>query len=397
MRDTTKWLVAAVAAVGAVVVAGLQLKNVPHGTLATTVALLGVVAALGAIAYILYRAAVILVAGYTTFGGIVDLDADRGYLHQQEKAEEWDNRLRPYRAMKRRPETPPNKRRDKARQAIRRSYATVVIQIMKVARRLTLRHAKDEDIRIDELIHYLNRDTFFFTQGLAANITQLYAALEETDKEILSLRGEKIGEEEEEEEVGGKEEEGGDADVGELQEVTPPNPTISGPAPDQGPRTEGLVQADDSDDGQALLRKADWRRERLESAMGVIIAFANQKLLEQRFQKLIHAIVIGGGVVALGAGAFAVAPKWEEPQPLSITQPTQVTVRVVGNGLGSLCPPDTLLKGVAVGGTWDKPIVVTEKAGTCPAQQVTLDHGQAIAEPVLVPSPSASATPSSSK
>ena len=64
MRDTTKWLVAAAAAVGAVVVAGLQLKNVPHGTLATTVALLGVVIALGAIAYLLYRAAVILAAGY---------------------------------------------------------------------------------------------------------------------------------------------------------------------------------------------------------------------------------------------------------------------------------------------------------------------------------------------
>ena len=120
--------------------------------------------------------------------------------------------------------------------------------------------------------------------------------------------------------------------------------------------------------------------------MDVIIMFANQKLLEERFRRLIHAIVIGGALVAFGVGAFAVAPKWAEPQALSITRPTQVTVRVVGNGLGGLCPPDTLLKGVAVGGTWEKPIVVTEQAGTCPAQRVTLDHGQAIAEPVIAPS-----------
>ena len=104
----------------------------------------------------------------------MDLDADRGYIHQQEKAEEWDKSLGPYRAMKRRPETPPRKRRDKAWQAIRRLYAAVVIQILHLARRLTLRHAKDEDIRIDQLIDYLSRDTFFFTQGLAADITQLY-------------------------------------------------------------------------------------------------------------------------------------------------------------------------------------------------------------------------------
>lgn len=218
MRDTTKWLVAAAAAVGAVVVAGLQLKNLPRGSLATLVALLGVAAALVAVAFILYRAAGVLAAGYTTFGSIVDLDADREYLRQQEKAEEWDNRLSRYRAMKRRPETPQGAPRqgpfEKAWQAIRRLYATAVILVMKAARRLTLRYAKDEDIRIDELIRYLNRDTFFFTQGLAVNITQLYQALVETDKEILSLRGERIGEEEEEEEEDANVEEG-------VEEVTP--------------------------------------------------------------------------------------------------------------------------------------------------------------------------------
>lgn len=131
--------------------------------------------------------------------------------------------------------------------------------------------------------------------------------------------------------------------------------------------------------------------------MSVIIAFANQRLLEHRFRRLTFAILFGGAIVALGAGAFAVAPNIGKPQPLLITQPTRVTIRVVGNGLGKLCPPDTLLQGVAVGGTWEKPIVVTEKAGTCPAQRVTLDRGQAIAVPVLGPSPSTTVPPPPSK
>jgi hypothetical protein len=365
IRDTTKWLVAAAAAVGAIVVAGLQLRDLPHGTLATSVALLGVIAALGAIAYILYRAAVVLAMGYTTFGAIVDLDSDRGYIRQQNKATAWGKRIRHYEDMQEAPEDPPSTGPGKALSAIRRAYAGTAVLVMRAARELTLRQAKSEDIRIGKLISYLNRDASFFSQGRAANINQLYRAVTETDKEILSLRGEKIG--------GMKI----PMIAKEAESLKPISISASeessqalGPSPTEGP-------------GQALLEKADWRREGLESAMTIIIAFANQNLLEQRFRKLVAAIIVGGLVVAVGAGAFAVAPKLAESQPLSITQPTRVTITIVSFGLGRLCPPGTLLQGVAVGGTWGAPIVVTEKAGTCPAQHVTLDHGQAIAVPEL--------------
>lgn len=200
-----------------------------------------------------------------------------------------------------------------------------------------------------------------------------YRAVTETDKEILSLRGEKIG--------GvkvpkiAKEAESPKPIPVSLPEAGSP---VAGPVPQLG---HGLVPVEEP--VQARLEKADWRREGLESAMTIIIAFANQNLLEQRFRKLVTAIIVGGLVVAVGAGAFAVAPKFSKSQPLSITQPTRVTITIESFGLGSLCPPGTLLQGVAVGGTWDAPVVVTEKSGACPAQRVTLDHGQAIALPVL--------------
>ena len=127
--------------------------------------------------------------------------------------------------------------------------------------------------------------------------------------------------------------------------------------------------------------------------MGVLIYFANQRLLEKRFRKLLTAILYGGIMVAVGAGSFAVAPQLGKPQPLSITQPTQVTVTVASIGMDGLCPRGTVLHGVAIGGTWQDPIVVTEATGRCPAQQLTVDHGQAVVVPVLGSSPSASATP----
>lgn len=364
MRDATKWLVAAAAAVGAVVVAGLQLKDLPHGAGAITLAFLGVAAALAAVALVLYRAADVLGAGYTTFGYIVDLSGEKSYIKQEIDREKWEKRLFRYQAMKRIFGKITVKRYSPWRRAVVRWYATVAIQAMKVTRGFAIRHAKDEDLRVGELITYLNQDTFYFTQGLAVDINQVYYALKETDKEILALRGQVVG---------------GDEGKASL------------PVPAKEVATRELAHGDDS---ESMLEKAEWRRVRLEDATRVLIAFANQRLLEKRFRKLIYAVIFGGAVVFLGAGAFAAAPNFGTPQPISITQPTRVTIMVIGNGLGQLCPPGTLLQGVAVGGTWEEPIVVTERAGQCPAQQVTLDHKQAVAVPVLGSSPSADATPS---
>jgi hypothetical protein len=367
IRDTTKWLIAAAAAVAAVLVAGLQLKDVPHGTKATAMALLGVAAALVAVAFILAHAAGVLRAGYTTFGGILELDAKKSYTDGQDKAEWLTERIKEVRRPRGTPPAeapaidPPGMLWRLFLPAWRlylpvlRLCSPVVIPVLSRARKRALRRARDEGVRIRDLINHLNQDSFYFTQGLAKDTQDLNQALRETDEDILRLRG----------------------------------GLISGPPPAGGPVHPGESRAS----AQAQLAEAEWRQERLESAMNVLIAFANQMLLEQRFRKLLSTIFYGGAVIVIGVGAFVVAPKLGTPQALSVTQPIQVTIRVI-KGLGPSCKPGTLLQGVAVGGTWDKPVVVTEEKDGCPAKEMTLDDGQAVAVPVLGPSPSASATPS---
>ena len=88
------------------------------------------------------------------------------------KSKIWDKRLDPHDETRFPPETPPRKRSERVRQDVKRWYHIVAWQIIYAARAVVLRRAKDEDLRIDDLISYLNRDTFFFTQGLAANINQ---------------------------------------------------------------------------------------------------------------------------------------------------------------------------------------------------------------------------------
>lgn len=364
MRDATKWLVAAAAAVGAVLVAGLQLKDVPHGFWATLVALLGIAAALLAVGLILHRAAGVLVAGYTTFGQILKLRADEGLRDQREKVNNWGNRLN---KMKAKPETPPKGFLRRTLRAIQRAFASAASLVWnaEATKDFLIRPARNEGLRIEALIRYLNTDTFYFTQGLAEDIPGLDVVLRDADIKILDLRGELI--------AGGSTIKTPGVDRLKLQEL----------APSKGP----------SPDNQVALVEAEWRQGRLEAAMAVLVAFANQKLLEQRFRKLLSAILYGGIVIAFGVGAFVVAPKLDKPQGLSITQPTQVSMKVV-KGLGKSCTPGTLLQGIAVGGTWDEPVVVTEEKDGCPAQEVTLNKGQAVAVPVLGSAPSASTAPS---
>jgi hypothetical protein len=411
MRETTKWLIAATAAVAAALVAGLQLKDLPHGFWATTVALLGVATALVAVVFILRRATGVLSAGYTTFGSILDLNDEKSYKAGQEKALKLGKRIGDLEERKKRheakrlakkaaktgkpqegpatkasnelsktapqgpsndasPEASPETLQKLTKEAwytrlsdwlwrrlflpVLWPFSRIVKPVMKWAQERALLDARDEGVRIRDLINYLNSDSFYFTQGLAGTIYELNDKLRKADRNVIRFR----------------------------EELASGRPPSGDPA----------HASDRHASAQAQLTEAEWRQNRLESAMNVLIIFANQMLLEQRFRKLISAISFGGAVVTLGVGAFVVAPKLGNPQPLLITQPTQVTIRVL-KGLGQSCTPGTLLQGVAVGGTWDEPIVVTQGKDGCPAQEMTLNKGQAVAVPVVEPSPSASATP----
>jgi hypothetical protein len=371
MRDTTKWLVAAAAAVGAVLVAGLQLKDLPHGFWASTVALAGIGAALVAVVFILYRAAKVLVLGYTTFGQILDLRTDDRLKAQKIRTAKWGDTLKKLMAA---PEPLPKQFFRRILKAIQirriwkgilRRFATVALPVWdaNVTRQLLLHPARNEGFRIQKLLDYLNADTFYFTQGLVEDIQGLDVVLRDADEKILGLRGEEVA-----------------------------DGSITSPAGrlklEKRPPSKGPSSAD-----RALLEEAEWRQGQLEGAMRVLVAFANQRLVEYRFRKLVHAIIGGGIVIALGVGAFVTAPKLAKPTTLSITQPTQVSVSVA-NGFGKSCKQGTLLQGVAVGGTWDEPVVVTEAKGGCAAQKVVVNNGQAVVLPVVGSRPSAIATAS---
>src|SRR5438876_5992800 len=73
IRATTRWLVAAAAAVGAVAVAGLQLSKLPNGGLATLMALGGFALSLLGVAMVIFFAASVLSIGYTNLSQLSEL------------------------------------------------------------------------------------------------------------------------------------------------------------------------------------------------------------------------------------------------------------------------------------------------------------------------------------
>jgi hypothetical protein len=165
MRDTTKWLVAATAAVGAVIVAGLQLSNLPSGLLGAAPALLGVAAALLGVAIILRRAAGVLASGYTTLGELADLGSD-DYQDELRRAAEWDDRIEPWRKKRQEWKEKPESWKGNILLAV---YA-VRLALLFGSRKLTERPAKNEGLPVEKMLSYLNRDVFFFTSGLATDI-----------------------------------------------------------------------------------------------------------------------------------------------------------------------------------------------------------------------------------
>jgi hypothetical protein len=383
MRDTTKWLVAAAAAVGAVVVAGLQLSKIPTGDAATVLSIGGFAVALAGVSLILFSAAGVLSAGYTTLGELSDLKDSNDLRLQREqqlywgaKIKPWDKRVERYKKIPPKPDT--RRKRRSPGVVLKSISARAVVGVLEFIKRRRVRHAESEGIRIDEMLHYLNTDVFYFSNGIAENMAELWERLEETDREILVLKGEQAPD------------------------------GNQGPAPDVGPdprpgcvgmlfrrlrwRVAPRPKPADS------LENSEWRQARLEIAAGQLIAFANQKLMEHQFSRLKTAVRIGGLAVGAGVASFVLAPKLSTEIPLPVTQPTPVSVQVTSDKFGPDCPRGTLLQGVAVGGTWEKPIVVTEAQGTCGARQVTLNSGQAIAVPQVSrsPSPSPSPTPTPS-
>jgi hypothetical protein len=155
MRDTTKWLVAAAATVGAVVVAGLQLSKIPAGDLATVLSLGGFAFALAGVAWILFSAAGVLSAGYTTIGELADLKSIGPYEQELRREAYWNDQIGHSIERARDFEKEPGRRRGPLEVLKRVGWlaAGIIFVLMKWVR---VHYAKDEGIRIDEMLKNLD-------------------------------------------------------------------------------------------------------------------------------------------------------------------------------------------------------------------------------------------------
>jgi hypothetical protein len=213
--------------------------------------------------------------------------------------------------------------------------------ILRAIRPLWIRYDDREGVRIADLIRYLDRDAIVLSNGLAADIPELYSRIEGTDQEILQLLDERPSQ----------------------AWVAKPTVTL------------------DFATAKTGLEKASWRLDKLETAAGTIIAFANQRLIERRFSGLKWSVRVGGILVAVGVGLFALAPKKAEPKALDVDEPTTVSIVVhKPKAFGPDCAAERL-SGVAVGGSWSRPIVVTEPTASCPGRRLTLDKSTGLAVP----------------
>jgi hypothetical protein len=134
---------------------------------------------------------------------------------------------------------------------------------------------------------------------------------------------------------------------------------------------------------EALVNDYRVRAERLVDAAQLYLA-------QQAFHRLIRTLWMGGIAVVIGAVVFALVTS-ASPTSALVTTPTRVKVLIADHashadlraaGLAQACAGRTLT-GVAVGGSYAEPLVVTNPAPSCPARQFTVTRALGLAIPVL--------------
>ncbi len=333
IRDTTKWLVAAAAAVGAVIVAGLQLSNLPYGTWASLVAIAGFVLAIIGVAAVIFSAAEVLVVGYTTLGELADkpyetesdVKRKRRLEGKIKELEEKNKFLSAARGMA------------SVRALLLRAKNRLRIALVNLRKLWHVRADEEKGVRNSEMTKRLDTETLIFSKFQAEGVPDLYGQIVRT--------------------------------YNSYNEIV---------------RDQGMLSKSGELDWPRLAA-LEWRARRLETAAGQVIAFANQAVIEQRFNRLKRSVGYGGLAVIAGVGLFALAPKIAAERPLTIAHPTKVIVVVKDpSKFGPNCE-DTRLSAVATGGTWDDPVIVSLPRDGCKAAELVLTPGIGYAVPAPVP------------
>jgi hypothetical protein len=131
---------------------------------------------------------------------------------------------------------------------------------------------------------------------------------------------------------------------------------------------------------------ADEYKERTER----LVDAAHLYLARRAFGRLIRALWAGGVIAVAGIVVFILVTA----SPVSlVTTPIQVHVviartaslrELAAAGLAPGCAGRTLT-GVAVGGSYDEPVVVIDQTPSCPARLFTLRHALGVAIPIILP------------
>jgi hypothetical protein len=129
--------------------------------------------------------------------------------------------------------------------------------------------------------------------------------------------------------------------------------------------------------------------ERSQKQLPILESVAHLELTRSEYRRLINRFPAFGVIFVAAICVFTVASHPSPQRGAAITSPANVRVTVVDRSKAGLPPEcrDYTLPGVAVGGTWDKPTVITQSTPQCPSRLIEQGNG-ILAQPLLAVPPS---------
>jgi hypothetical protein len=121
-----------------------------------------------------------------------------------------------------------------------------------------------------------------------------------------------------------------------------------------------------------------------------VLDYVNYEYARRTYRMVVkRSLAAGGTIVALGIVAFVFEIAQAPPAPLSVSEPTPVTLYLNSTNktvMKKLCG-QTLVRGVAVAGRLRTPEVAVPASAKCPAARLTVGSKQGVAVPIVSPLP----------
>ncbi len=135
------------------------------------------------------------------------------------------------------------------------------------------------------------------------------------------------------------------------------------------------------------IKKLEAAIERSQKQFPILESVAHLELTRYEYRRLVKWLPLFGLLFALAICGFEIAIRSAPPPGAAISVPTNVRIVILDRTKAGLPPScqETTLQGVAVGGTWDKPTVVTQDTPQCHSQLI--EGGSGILAVPQVPAP----------